>query len=99
MDGGRWSCGGSASQKATTVGFEVSHPFRDETAKWMGHGAVVVGRLRKRQRRLGFEVSHPFRDETTKWMGHGAGAVGRLRRRQIRMRSRVATPFSLRDGT
>src|SRR5258708_30575333 len=82
---------GERSLRKRRLGFEVSHPFRDETAKWMGHGAVVVSsRYEKQQQKqpqvlqlrsgrqvcnLGFEVSHPFRDETAKWMGHGAFGV------------------------
>jgi len=63
--------------------FVVSHPFRDEAAKWMGHGRVWIdsevlhplvpvtalcGLVRWG---LEFVVSHPFRDEAAERMGHG----------------------------
>src|SRR5258708_33208095 len=38
-----------SGRQVCNLGFEVSHPFRDETAKWMGHGAELVSSRCKKQ--------------------------------------------------
>jgi hypothetical protein len=60
-----WGTGCLRLVERAGLGSVVSHPFRDEAAKWMGHpGLWLVERAG-----LGFVVSHPFRDEAAKWMG------------------------------